>query len=404
MYTTTFCVEGNSLPEDELDGCSISQIPISGTTTTSISISGQPSQVLIARTMILSHSLPIHSSSIKVQRELILDLPLSHSPTLNLSIRSFLDDIASITHAHIAVVNSPNSHCELVISANLNALDHARVRLLIMLDRLSGLHSESLDIDHKLIPIIAGRNRSTLRSIQESTCTNMYLPSPLQPLDSIWISGEFFGVQRAKDMLIQIAAQKSSSLLSKDTAILPRKLDFLLQHSDDLKSIMASSASFILLPPITSPTPLITIYADSSINLAKSMSSLMHLLTQFFIASFWLLPTHYNSLLPPPSSALQLSLALNKPLSQDPSPTTLLQQISIASRAEVVFKGMSFELYGLEHQVRKAVSMIMDLDIIKVPFPFLLFFSPFSNLLSVLSPPSQLPTRIIKRTSRLHLW
>jgi len=51
--------------------------------------------------------------------------------------------------------------------------------------------------------------------------------------------------------------------------------------------------------------------------------------------------------------------------------TTLLQQISIASGAEVVFKGMCFEMHGLEPQVRKAVGMIMELDVVKVSFFFL---------------------------------
>ena len=46
--------------------------------------------------------------------------------------------------------------------------------------------------------------------------------------------------------------------------------------------------------------------------------------------------------------------------------TTILQQISIASGAEVVLKGMCFEMHGLEPQVRKAVEMIMDLDVVKV--------------------------------------
>lgn len=48
--------------------------------------------------------------------------------------------------------------------------------------------------------------------------------------------------------------------------------------------------------------------------------------------------------------------------------TTILQQISIASGAEVVLKGMCFEMHGLEPQVRKAVEMIMDLDVVKVCF------------------------------------
>jgi hypothetical protein len=70
-----------------------------------------------------------------------------------------------------------------------------------------------------------------LQSIQEETATNIYLPSPLQGLvgpdvpptaaapviagappklnaNVIWITGEFFGVQRARDMLFQLSVTK----------------------------------------------------------------------------------------------------------------------------------------------------------------------------------------------------
>ena len=63
-----------------------------------------------------------------------------------------------------------------------------------------------------------------LQSIQEETATNIYYPSPLQDLlgpdanagpsaatrnsHIIWITGEFFGVQRARDMLFQVSLNK----------------------------------------------------------------------------------------------------------------------------------------------------------------------------------------------------
>ena len=64
-----------------------------------------------------------------------------------------------------------------------------------------------------------------LQSIQEETATNIYYPSPLQDLigpdltatpptgarnsNVIWITGEFFGVQRARDMLFQVSVNKA---------------------------------------------------------------------------------------------------------------------------------------------------------------------------------------------------
>lgn len=70
-----------------------------------------------------------------------------------------------------------------------------------------------------------------MQTIQEETATNIYLPSPLQGIlgpdfsqsptngsptgqtskanmNTIWITGEFFGVQRARDMLFQMHLNK----------------------------------------------------------------------------------------------------------------------------------------------------------------------------------------------------
>lgn len=91
----------------------------------------------------------------------------------------------------------------------------------------SGLHAEACEIDHKLHAIIAGRKRHVVQTIQEETGTNIYFPSPLQglvgpdlgtaplpgapgrhPSNVIWITGEFFGVQRARDMLYSVSVNK----------------------------------------------------------------------------------------------------------------------------------------------------------------------------------------------------
>ncbi|KAF5377605.1 hypothetical protein D9615_005198 [Tricholomella constricta] len=340
--------------------------------------------------ILLTYVATKHRAAIKVTRSEILDSP-SSKPALKLEVRRRLDEIASQTLAHIAVVNSPLSLsnrtppdgisssagwsgletervCELVVTGHEDSVELARVRLLVMLDELSGLHSEVCEIDHKLHAIIAGRKRSVLQSIQEETATNIYLPSPLQGLmgpelassagnyrnsNVIWITGEFFGVQRARDMLFQVSVNKSKSVISRDTAILPRKLDWMVtDRADDLRSIMSDNATFIHFPPLGSSTSLITVYGDHRVNIQRTIRSIMQLACQYYVGSFWLLPMQFNALLPP--ATLNASAV-----------TTLLKQISMTTGAEVVFKSMCFEVHGLEHEVRSAVSMIMELDIIK---------------------------------------
>ena len=88
----------------------------------------------------------------------MLDYP-SSKPQLKAEVRRRLDEIASATMAHIAVVNSPHSFstrtppdgisssagwsgldtervCELVITGQGDSVELARVRLLVMLDEM----------------------------------------------------------------------------------------------------------------------------------------------------------------------------------------------------------------------------------------------------------------------------
>lgn len=356
-------------------------------------VSGAYQQVMAARGMLLKDCPVQHRTAIKVARADILDAP-SSKPTLKPDVRRKLDDIAGATLAHIAVVNSPltlssrtppdgvNSAgwsgletervCELVITGQGDATELARVRLLVMLDELSGLHSEMCEIDQKLHAIVAGRKRHVLQSIQEETGTNVYFPSPLQALvgpdiipnatatpavrqgqNIIWITGEFFGVQRARDMLYQLSVNKRKSVISRDTVIVPRKLDWMvLDRAEDLKSIMSDNATFVQFPPIGSSASLITVFGDHRVNVQRTIRSIMQLACQYYVASFWLLPIQFNVLLPP--TTLNSSQV-----------TTLLKQISLTTGAEVVFKSMCFEMHGLEYEVRAAVNMILELDIVK---------------------------------------
>ena len=87
------------------------------------------------------------------------------------------------------------------------------------------MHSEVIEIDYKLHNLIAGRKRAVVGTIQEETATNIYFPTPYSTLfgsnpslrakqNLIFITGEFFGVQRAREMLYR-AANQTVSLSSR---------------------------------------------------------------------------------------------------------------------------------------------------------------------------------------------
>ncbi|RXK40626.1 hypothetical protein M231_02081 [Tremella mesenterica] len=267
--------------------------------------------------------------------------------------------------------------CDVIITSNMENVEVAKVRVLVLQDELSGMHVESCDIDYKLHGIVSGRKRSTIQAIQENTGTNIYFPTKLvgvlnppssgsppdptyRPMNMILITGEFFNVQRAKDMLLQAAAQKSHLVISRDTVILPRKLDWLLiERVDELRKIMSDNGTYIQVPSVGTQRSLITVFGDHRNSIERTIRCLMAMASRFFLdsnyylASVWLLPVSYDFITSlQPINALQMQ--------------PVLKNISQVTGAEVVFKNHCFEIYGLEYQVRSAVLMVLDLDVVKI--------------------------------------
>lgn len=152
-----------------------------------------------------------------------------------------------------------------------------------------------------------------MQTIQEETGTNIYFPTPLSGVlgqknlallakqNLIFITGEFFGVQRARDMLFQVSLHKvrlvsplafspflhakanatvsqsqSKCIISRDTAILPRKLDWMLtDRLEDIKQVMNDNGTFINFPAIGSQASLISVYGDHRVNIERSIRAIM---------------------------------------------------------------------------------------------------------------------------------
>ncbi|KDN50826.1 hypothetical protein K437DRAFT_60175 [Tilletiaria anomala UBC 951] len=297
-------------------------------------------------------------------------------------VRKRLDEIAALTHAHIAIVSHESRgvelgygleterNVELVITGSVESIELARVRLLVFLDELNGLHSEACELDYKLHNIIGGRKRCVIQTIQEETAANIYFPSCfsgvlgpsangdlLAQQNTVYITGEYFSVQRARDMLFQVSLHKSKCIISRDTAILPRKLDWLLtERMDELKTIVTDNGTFISFPPLGMQSSLITVFGDNRVSIERTIRSVMALVSQYYVASIWLIPTGFDVFM----AQQMLNVA---------QVTPALKHISTTSGAELVFKSNCFEVHGLEGEVRSAVAQLLDLDLVK-PFNF----------------------------------
>jgi len=350
--------------------CLVNPTQIANPPTYAFHLSGSFPQVMAARGRLLREQPFQVESLVAVDRNDVLE----NGPNVRPVMKIKLDEIASASRAHLSIVGNPRDGggIDVVVRGDAEAVEEARVRLLVLLDQLNGLHSEVCEIDYKLHHIIAGRKRSVIQSIQEETATNIYFPSVLsgggilgarsaslvEKQNIIFITGEFFGVQRAREMLFQVSMHKSKCIISRDTAMLPRKLDWLLmQKLPQLQEIMFDNGTFINFPPIGSQISVLSVYGDHRVHIERTIRSLMQLACEFYIANVWLLPKSIQDVYP---NGSQPSIINQAAIQSDGN------RISIESGAEVVFKSTnSFEVYGTEKVTKRAVEKILELDMVK---------------------------------------
>ncbi|KAI7818872.1 hypothetical protein BC939DRAFT_400990 [Gamsiella multidivaricata] len=298
-----------------------------------------------------------------------------------------VDQISASTKTSIALVSSqfhalPSAKSivaararqeivELLVSGSWESAETARLLLLVAIDTLQpGIAQEKLQVELKYQNMIGGRKRDDLQSLMAKTRTNIYMASPFvqtankggNPVDSryneVYITGEPAKVQIAKDILSRAyaRAQSAAPAYTRQVNIACRKLDWmLLNHRDKLRSIMIDNASFIAFPPLGAGHPIIFVYAESRVNVERTIRTVMQMSAQFHSGSINILsPIHENLLVIPQSPPNALSPIAN-----------ISKLVSQASGAEVEFRNNGFFIFGNEIQSRIAVQYLADVDFVK---------------------------------------
>jgi hypothetical protein len=71
---------------------------------------------------------------------------------------------------------------------------------------------------------------------------------------------------------------QSKLVISRDTAILPRKLDWLLtERLEEFKAIMSDNGTYVQVPAVGSQASLITVFGDHRVNIERTIRSIMAL-------------------------------------------------------------------------------------------------------------------------------
>lgn len=229
--------------------------------------------------------------------------------------RTSVDHISATTKTTITLLSSPidatapnrstkaifarQDVVELQVTGSWENAEAARVLLLVAIDTLQpGIVSERLQVELKYQNMIGGRKRQDLQDLMARTGTSIYLTSPFVqtanksgcPVDprynDIYITGEPKQVAVAKEALTRAysRAQASSISCTREVDIATRKLDWMLQnHREKLRTIMLDNASFIAFPPLGGTHPSIFVYGESSVNVERTIRTVMQLVRKSLI-------------------------------------------------------------------------------------------------------------------------
>lgn len=338
-------------------------------------VCGTQSQALDARGVLLQE-LPLAWNVVfKVPHAEVMD-SVESGPRAEVAAK--LDEIKQATDTQITLAPLETSGAELganleadrqvqvSITGRIEAIEYARVQVLLFLDERHGLHIEQVEIDRKLHHVSSGRKRSVLQLIEEETQTSVYLSSPfagvlntsiptpvVQKRNMVYITGRFYNTQRARDMISQLTASKAKSLVSKTVTLMPRKVDWLLQERlEALRLLMLDNGTYLELPVIGSQQGAITVSGTSRVDVERSLRTLMQLVSPYYTANVWLMPGSYD--------ALNLS---TKPDTRALS--SIATAISAGTGAEVAFQNNHFEIAGLDREVRAALRQLMRVPTLK---------------------------------------
>ncbi|KAJ1558642.1 hypothetical protein HK096_008442, partial [Nowakowskiella sp. JEL0078] len=255
-----------------------------------------------------------------------------------------------------------NDNMEIEILGQWDAIEKARILCLVLFDELAGLRVDKVDIDHRIHYLIAGRKKSAIDKIMHQTMTNIYIPAPFLAqlgsqrssqqseilldfnVNTIYITGDFEGVQQARDTLLTIASALPNNVITKQINCQSLKIDWLLSTKRDvLVKVMFDNGTFLLLPSLGSNENILSIMGVDRVYIERTARSLMILICEFYASS---IHTEQNLL-------------------RVPQLNHILGQICQESAAEVIVQMQTIEIYGPKIAVKSAFTRMVELDFVK---------------------------------------
>jgi hypothetical protein len=343
---------------------------------TNVCLSGGLEEVQAMRARILNSTpISLRSSFVDIDSELIIDAP---SQCVKGAVLQQLDSIAAFTKADIFLLmpkqpdietasfngcleTGLDSRLRCAIYGDMETMEHAKTRVLLMIDQMLGRHIDSMKLELTMHTIICGRGRKNIKLIESQTGTAVYFPPPFPRIfgytppgstrrheDLVFITGNNKeNILRAKQRLHDLVV--STKIFHKPVHVTDTKLDaILLERLDKVRKIIENNGSYILLPHLGQQRGVVRVQGTDVLHVERTVRDLMALAGQFYSASWFI--THPDPTQRPPTPA---------------DVRAMLSDICINSGAEISFEKLNFHIYGSDDAVKAAMMVINNIPFVK---------------------------------------
>ncbi|MCJ1249493.1 hypothetical protein MMC30_006717 [Trapelia coarctata] len=349
---------------------------------TNVCVSGDGDVVHKIRAKILNETpIALKCAIVDVDTKLVVDATLTG---VKFTVLEHIDRIAQYTGSDIFLLNSKPTDPEASSASYANGSDqsldqrlriaiygdpesseHAKMRVLIMIDQILKRTVDLLKLEHSLHHVICGRTRKNIRLIESVTNTAIYFPPPFQRVygytppgasrrgdDEVFITGDNpENIKQAKQKLHELVM--NTKCYVKEVNVSPHKVDsILLDRLDKVRKVMELNGSYILFPPLGSQLGRIRVQGTEILHVERTVRELMALAGQFYSATWWILQ---------PDAAQGAAM-------RAPSPAdirTMLSDICTNSGADLAFEKFSFSINGSDDAVKAAMIVIFQIPFVK---------------------------------------
>ncbi|KAL3418367.1 KH domain-containing protein [Phlyctema vagabunda] len=340
------------------------------TQVTNICLSGTPELVHQTRDRILNETpLALRCAVVDINGQLVMD---ETATAIKQQVLAHLDEISSWCGADLFLLGPKfpsvgeglnnngdagrDQRWRVAIYGDMESAEHAKTRVLILIDRLLGRVVDATKLELSLHTVLCGRSRKNIKLIESATNTAIYFPPPSSRVyryvpagaqernpEEILITGESTqNIAMAKQKIHELVSRLR--LFMKDAVVAAAKIDsILLTRLDKVRKIMETNGTYIQFPQLASQRNMIRIQGMEGLHVERTVRDIMSLTGQFYSASWWIQNTDVN----------------RSPSASDVR--TMLSDICANSDADVSFEKLTFTITGSDDAVKAALMVISEI-------------------------------------------